>query len=285
MNIDAWLDDKLRSLIPSEEERSSIQNALFSVGRCLEQAGGEFRIAERYPCGSFEKMTMQAGRREADYVVVLREAPGDHTLVRLRGLFSQSLGLSDEPVVLHKAVALHFPTGVKVDVLPVSREGITLAGGAVDDKFRVGLNGLKHVEWFRRNAHGTPIHPTVRLLKHFRDMNPGWRSLSSFAAEVLAVNVLGSRAFGLGGLKQHFVEVLSQVADGYLSGPPGRRLLDPADAGNDLLYSRSDSELRMIQDAAQAGLRRINADAWSAVFLGTSAAPAPATNLGGRTLA
>lgn len=285
MNIDLWLDDKLRSLIPSEQERSSIQTALFDVSRCLEQAGGEFRIAERYTCGSFEKMTMQAGRREADYVTVLREPPSDYILESLKSLFAQNLNLIADPVVLYKAVALQFPSGVKVDVLPVNRQGVTASGGSASDKFRIGLNGLKHVEWFRQYAHGTPIHPTVRLLKNYRDMNPGWRSLSSFAIEVLAVNVLGSRSSSLGGLKQHFVEVLSQVADGYLLGPPGRRLLDPADAGNDLLYRRSDSELRMIQETAQAALRSVKSDAWSAVFLGASAAPAPETNLGGRTLA
>lgn len=285
MNIDLWLDDKLRSLIPSEQERANIQTALFDVGRCLEQAGGEFRVAERYPCGSFEKMTMQAGRREADYVVVLRDPPGDFTLDNLKSLFEQNLHLAGSPIILYKAVTLHFPNGVKVDVLPVNRHGVTQSGPTVNEKFRVGLNGLSHVAWFRQYAHGRPIHPAVRLLKNFRDMNPGWRSLSSFAIEVLSVNVLHSRSSSLGGLRQHFIEVLSQVADGYLSGPPGRRLLDPADGSNDLLYSRSDSELRRIQETAQAALRQAKTDAWSAIFLGTSAAPAPATNLGGRTLA
>lgn len=285
MNIDSWLDDKLRSLIPAEQERADIQGALYDIGRCLESSGGEFRVAERYPCGSFEKMTMLSGRNEADYVVVLRDGPSDNILHDLKSLFARNLNLSSDPAVLYKAVALHFPNGVKVDVLPVNRDGVTVSSSPVSDKFRIGLNGLRHVEWFRRNAHGTPIHPAVRLLKSFRESNSGWRSLSSFALEVLAVNLLRDRTGSLGGLRQHFIEVLSQVADGYLSGPPGRRLLDPADASNDLLYSRSDSDLRMIQETAQAALRRVQSDAWSAVFLGTSAAPAPATNLGGRTLA
>lgn len=277
MTPDAWMDGKLREVIPRASEDQAVRLALDAVETALEDAGGPFRIAERHPCGSFAKATMLAGRKEADLVVVLREPPTESTLEDFRDLLARAASAGGAKVC-YKAIAVEFADGVMVDVLPVAKPGITASAQSIPPKLLHALSGPKHVEWFTSVAHGTPVHPTVRLLKHFRATHPSWRRLSSFALEVLAVELLRGLDGGLSALFKH---VLSRVADGYLEK---RSLLDPADSANDLLSAVDDAERASIARAAREALRHVDSETWSSVFTGASAA-LPSSNIGGRTLA
>lgn len=163
---------------------------------------------------------------------------------------------------------------------------MTAAGTDVPAKLRHALSGIGHVQWFRKVAHETPLHPTVRLLKALRDERPTWSPLRSFAIELLAVEML--EKFQGSGLSSYFREALRRIADGWLTD---RKLPDPMDRENDLLAGLSDVARASIAADARAALRHIENDTWSAVSPGAAAVtsgetpPAPATNLGGRTLA
>lgn len=286
MTADHWLQRKHDQILPSETEYECVRRALDHVEATLAEHGGDpFRIAERYPCGSFAKRTMLAGRKEADLVVILAAAPASSTLDALAALFHDAPPVR-RAEVRHKAVALSFNDGVKVDVLPVAKDGVTAPGAEVPAKLRHALSGIGHVEWFKEAAHETPLHPTVRLLKAFRNEHPKWRSLRSFAIELLIVKML--RGFQGSGLANYFREALSQIAGGWLTD---QKLLDPKDQNNDLLAGLSDTARADIAADARSALRHIENDTWSAVFPGSATItlgetpPAPATNLGGRTLA
>jgi hypothetical protein len=274
---DAWLDEKLREALPSESERRMVRDALDRIEACLEAEGGALRIAERYPCGSFAKSTMLAGRREADLVVILREAPTDKTLEDLEAVLVRSLS-PEWSAIRHKAVSLGFSDGVKVDLLPVAKEGVTEASPEVPEKLRNALSGPLHVDWFKREAHNTPIHPTVCLLKLFRSTHAAWKALGSFSIEVLAVDLLRDRK---GGLVSHFKEVLSKIAGGYLED---KVLSDPANAANDILRNVGEDARARVADEARAVLPAIESGTWSAVFQGVDKV-LPSSNLGGSTLA
>jgi hypothetical protein len=277
MTSDEWLDAKYREACPSDNELQAVAQALDKVEDCLEREGGPLRIAQRYRCGSYAKSTMLTGRREADLVIVLREAPTDQTLDQMRTILVQGTSPSSSEIH-YKAIALGFADGVSVDVLPVAKVGITEPSPSVPAKLRHALSGPMHVDWFRREAHGTTIHPTVRLLKLFRGSHPAWRKLSSFKIEVLAVDALKGHEDGL---VNHFQGMLTKVAEGYLKG---KVLLDPADDQNDLLEGMTEEERSSIADEARSALRFIADSTWSAVFQSATAA-LPSSNLGGRTLA
>lgn len=277
MSAGAWLHSKHNDLIPPEEELQAVRKALDQVEHCLDETGGRWCIAERHPCGSYEKKTMLPGRKEADLVVVLREAPGEQTLEELRALLAERTS-AQEARVLGKAVALRFPEGVKVDVLPVAKPGVTEPSPDVPPKLRHALSGPQHVAWFRETAHNTPIHAVVRLLKALRDVYPALAPLRSFAIEVLAVTLL--RSFE-GDLADHFTRVVSALADAWLDG---RVLPDPADPSNDLLSGVAKDQRASITAKARDIRRSVESGTWSAVFAQVSAA-LPSSNLGGRTLA
>jgi hypothetical protein len=276
----SWLDDKYRSLVPSEAEMARVSDAIGRVEKALENRGGPWRIAERYPCGSFAKGTMLAGRSEADLVIVLREAVDAASLDRLAGVLHEDLGalLARRPVAKTKAVGVTFKNGVQVDVLPVWSKGLSEPVADVPEKLKVGLNGRFHVRWFTTEAHGTPVHPTVRLVKHFRDCHPELRPLSSFAIEVLAVWELEDF---WGNLADHFEGLLGTIARGDLEAP----LLDPADHSNDLLARVTTQQRTGIARVATRAVADIASRTWSQVFPTGPRPPRPGTNIGGQTLA
>jgi hypothetical protein len=278
MTGSSWLEAKHQSILPPDSELTSVRRALDEVEHRMTEAAGSFRIATRHPCGSFAKKTMLAGRKEADLVVVLSEAPTDRALDDLRDLLQGCAG-AQRAVVKHRAVEVDFLDGVHVDVLPTAKHGVTAPGSSIPKKLRHALNGPVHVEWFRQFAHGTPILQTVRLLKAVRTNDAAWQPLSSFAVEVLAVDLLtGYR----GDLRAYFVEALHRVANGELRN---RSLADPANPNNNLLADLSQSDRSAIAGAAAIAQRSIALDNWSSVFGGDSAPPPPASNIGGRTLA
>jgi hypothetical protein len=286
MSADHWLQRKHQQIVPSDAERESVRRALDHVEKTITEKGGQpFRIAQRYPCGSFEKRTMLAGRKEADLVLVLAEAPTSSSLDDLAALFTKTPPVRSADT-RYKAVALSFEDGAKVDVLPVAKDGVTAPGSDVPPKLRHALSGIEHVKWLKEAAHGTPLHPMICLLKAFRNEHPTWRPLRSFAIELLVVEML--HGFKGNGLLKHFHEAISQIANGWLSE---RKLLDPFDLNNDLLANVSEEARVAIASDARSALRHIENDTWSAVFPGAGAVtageapPAPATNLGGRTLA
>jgi hypothetical protein len=277
MNTDAWLQQKLyEELIPPQQEIDAVNTALMCVEQRLE-GSGIFRVAERYRCGSFAKGTMLAGRKEADLVVVLADAPDDRTLQVLKQTLDGLAGLRHS-LVHEKAVELNFEKGVHLDVLPVAKRGLTSEGPSIPRKLRRALSGPMHVQWFIENGHQSPIQNTVRLLKHFRDRY-GWKDLSSFAIEVMAVDIL--RGFPGTGMASYFGEVLSRLADGYLNG---RRLQDPASPGNDLVSDLTERDREDIAMAARRAVAMLKEGTMSAVFTGRQTMPPP-SNLGGRTLA
>ncbi len=274
---ESWLHAKLTEVIPTEAELRTVREALDKVATCLEREGGALRIAERHPCGSYEKKTMLTGRREADLVVVLREAPTDRTLADLKAVLERETA----PIsctIHHKAVALVYANDAKVDVLPVAKEGVTEPSTAVPAKLRHALSGPKHVQWFREKAHETAVHPTVRLLKLFRDRHSGWKALGSFAIELLAVDLLNGFQEDLEG---HFTKALREIADGALTT---KVLRDPARSSNDLLGDLTPGQRTAIAETARWAVKAIDKGSWSSVFQSPSDA-LPVSNLGGRTLA
>ena len=273
----SWLDKKQRELCPSDAELKTVRDALDAVETHLENAGGAFSIAKRHPCGSFAKSTMLVGRKEADLVVVLANAPSEETLDTLRDSLAACPGVQ-KAAVHFKAVELEFSHGVNVDVLPVAEPGVTASGPDIPDKLRHALSGPKHVEWFKKNAHGRPTHLIVRLLKKLKSDNKAFGALSSFAIEVLAVDILGGFE---GDLADHFEKVLSQLAGGYLEG---KTLPDPADASNDLLSKITSDERQAIAKKARTWLEDLQNGSPSSIFAAASAA-FPSSNIGGKTLA
>jgi hypothetical protein len=280
MNTDAWLDAKDREeLVPPGEELAAVREALDRVERRIERSA-TFRIARRRPCGSFAKGTMLRGRKEADLVLILADAPTDQTLRELEGLLSKDVYGLETADTQWKAVTLRFKDGVTVDVLPVAERGTTPEGASIPRKLRHALSGPLHVQWFADQAQGRPLHSTLRLLKHFRQQTPSWEPLSSFTLEVLAVETL--KSFSGKGLASYFEEILARVANGFLRN---RTLPQPVAPGHDLIAHLSDDQKDAIESAARQALTYLREGTLSAVFAGKRAVPPPATNLGGKTLA
>jgi hypothetical protein len=280
MSTDAWLDAKVREeLVPSEAELEAVREALDRVERRIDSSA-VFRISSRHPCGSFAKGTMLRGRKEADLVLVLADAPTDQTLRELEALLSKDLPGLESVQTIWKAVGVRFKNGVTVDVLPVAERGVTPEGASIPRKLRHALSGPQHVQWFAERAQGRPLHSTVRLLKHFRQQTEAWEPLSSFTLEVLAVEIL--KNFPGKGLAGHFEEVLAHVANGFLRN---RVLPQPVAPGHDLIAHLDDSRKDGIESAARQALNHLRAGNLSVVFSGRKTVPPPATNLGGRTLA
>ena len=290
MSSGEWLDLKCRTLaVPSTSpEWKSVRSALDAVERCIETSR-VLRIAERYPCGSFEKNTMLPSRMEADLVVILSDAPTSETLDTLRQLLEEGLPrashgvpLARPPCESFKAIQLEFANGVKVDVLPVAKHGVTPPGPSVPRKLRVALSGPEHVRWFESSAHESVIHNVVRALKHFRELRPTeWGPLFSFAIEVLAVRLLEHHKNK--GLTWSFRHVLDEVGKGWLLN--GRVLPDPAQPGNDLLMDLDEPTRQRITDAARRAVAWIDAEQWTEVFPLARQPPRVEANLGGKTLA
>jgi len=283
MNPGEWLDLKCRKLaVPeTDPEWQEVSDALGDVERCIE-GSGVLRIAQRYRCGSFEKKTMLPGRKEADLVIVLPEPPTNQTLDVLRQVLDSGLPLAHPAKELFKAVQMEFTNGVKVDVLPVAKQGVTPPGTSVPQKLMIALNGLEHVRWFERHAHGTVIHNAVRALKYFRDLHLAqWGSLSSFAVEVLSVDLL--EAHKDRGLYWCFRQVLDQLGQGWLLD--GRRLPDPARPENDLLAGLDEDDRRRIADESRRAVKWVDQEQWSEVFPSKRQPPRVDTSLGGKTLA
>jgi tRNA nucleotidyltransferase (CCA-adding enzyme) len=271
-----FLDGVLRDLVPTEGELSAVQRRVDDVVRRLPA------VAEVHPAGSWTKGTMLRGRKEADIVVVLSEPPDGRTLDDLAANLAGLGGLRRKPDTSFKAVQLEFEDGVLIDLLPVAKDGRTPDGPSVPRKLRHALAGVEHVQWLKQNAHGSVVHPVIRLMKHFRDMHKAaFHGLSSFAIEVLCVEVGTS-----GDLAGAFQGVLRQLADGFLlpNGVP-RRLADPARPQLDLVSELTPSHRADIQLCARRALDAMSASTWSQVFpRDERPLPPPAANLGGRTL-
>lgn len=280
MNPDQWLNNKLNEIMPSDTEEEAIRKALDFVETTFEQKGGHFRIAERYPCGSFMKRTMLAGRREADLALIMVEKPTEDTLDQIETMM-RSASRVRQANKRWKAVQVEFYDGVQVDVLPVAKQGITEDAEKAEERFKIACNSKPHVQWFIQNAHRTPIHPTVRLMKYLRSRRRVWQEIHSFGIEILCVNILHN--YSASGLSKYIEQVLRKVASGYLlSG----QLLDPVDSSRDIIQGMTSDTRQAITDDAMACVRAIENESWSAVFAESSwAVPPPAANIGGRTLA
>ncbi len=270
------LDDLHKGIVPTDAEKRAVQLRVDDVIDILAD------IAEVHPAGSWAKSTMLKGRKEADIVLVLSKAPDDRTLEEFAAELGRLSGLKRKPDTSFKAVQLEFDDGVLVDVLPVAQDGRTPDGPSVPRKLRHALSGIKHVEWLKREAHGTVLHPVIRLTKHFRNTHAhGFHDMSSFAIEVMCVEMKLT-----GDLSEAFTEVLRKLGDGWLA-PDGRlrKLLDPVESGNDLLADLDVDQRRDIADCATAALAAIEASSWSQVFpTDKGTLPPPGSNLGGRTL-
>lgn len=264
------------NITPTPIEVRDVQD---TVNRVLASSRDHLRIAEVRPAGSWEKGTMLRGRQEADVIAILADAPTDATLERLATHLDGTVaGLRRRPETSRKAVNLHFTNGVSIDLLPTARDGRTAPGPSVPRKLRHAWKGIYHVQWLQEHAHGTVTHQVIRLAKHLRNCHPrDFHSMSSFAIEVMCVEM------GLAGnLSDAFEAMLQKLGGGWLDG---RRLLDPADGGNDLLSDFSTSERRDVARRAAAAHAAALTGTWTAVFPTDSGTlPPPAGNLGGRTL-
>lgn len=270
------LDGVLRTIVPTQGELDAVQRRVDDVIKLLPS------VAEVHPAGSWAKGTMLKGRKEADVVVVLSEPPDARTLDELAAQLGALPGLREKPDTSFKAVQLEFSDGVSIDLLPVAKDGRTPEGPSVPKKLRHALAGVEHVAWLKRQAHGSVLHPVIRLMKHFRNTHrASFHGLSSFAVEVLCVEVGAA-----GDLAATFEGVLKQLAGGWLApdGAP-RRLADPVRPHIDLLADLSAGHRADIGSSARRALDAMAASTWSQVFPGDGRPlPPPAANLGGRTL-
>ena len=275
MSSRQYLASLLDDITPTNHEKREVQDA---VDRVVAATRPLLPLAEIRPAGSWAKSTMLRGRKEADIVAILAEAPSDATLARLAEHLGTLSGLQAKPTTSVKAVNLVFTNGVKIDLLPTARDGRTPWGPSVPRKLRHGWKGVRHVEWLTTNAHGTVTHQIIRLMKHFRNCNArDFHDMSSFGIEIMCVE-MGLR----GNLADGFLEVLRRLDSGWLDG---RRLGDPADQNNDVITDLTVADRRDIARCARTALASATAETWSAVFPGDAGTlPPPAGNLGGRTL-
>lgn len=271
MTTNRWLDTRRQELIPAESERREVQSAVDDVCSTLR---ADWRIAEVYPCGSAAKGTMLRGRKEADVVLVMRDAPVPQTLEYFRSLLAAGAGVR-AVTIRHKAVCVEFQNGVSVDVLPAASEGMTEPGGSIPGKHRRAMDGRKHVEWFQREGHATGAHDVVRLTKHWRDVQGLSEILCSFGLEVLTVEVL--RAAGGGSLENRFTHVLEGLAQRRAQVQDPAR---PSQWVNNLTPSEQDRVCR----AARASLEHLRQGNPSLAFAGRSY-PGGLSGLGGAPLA
>lgn len=232
MGLAESLDAIVKQHTPDEAEERLIQKRVDEV---LTAAGGFTPIAARHPAGSFAKGTMLKGRKEGDVVAVLSEAPTDRTLADLERHLQKMLPEAAVSTT-YKAIRLQFRDGVCVDLLPVARSGTTPSGPSVPRKLRHALDGIAHVDWARKQIHGSVRHPAVRLMKRLRDIHPELRPLSSFAVEVACVTCVPRETRGLdAALRLAVVGLLDlvQSRDG---------LIDPADLHNNLVADLTPTE-------------------------------------------
>lgn len=278
MKLGPYLSAKVEELLPVPHELNAVEAGITNVENCLTTVGQDLRIAQRHRCGSYAKKTMLARRMEADVVVVLRDPPSSHILDRLQDAFSHHLRGVRRMEPKYKALEVVFNSGASVDVLPVASDGHTLDAGSVDERFRVGLNGQRHVEWFVQNAHGRVIHPTVRLLKAIREEHAAWKThTTSFSLELAAVSALqGFR----GGLDDALLHVLTRMK----SDPHWLTTLsDPADPANRVLSRLGPAQLAEVSAVAARLLDAVERGNPSTLF-SAAGVPGPSQNLGGRTL-
>jgi hypothetical protein len=263
-------------IVPTDAELVAVQAAVDAVTASTREL---MPLAEVRPAGSWAKKTMLRGRKEADIVAILAEAPTDFTLEEMRRHLAGLDGLRGEPTVSYKAVNLEFQNGVSIDLLPIAKAGRTPSGPSVPRKLRHAWSGVEHVQWLRANAHGTVTHQVIRLAKHLRDAHSAsMGALTSFAIEAMCVEMKLT-----GDLYSAFEGFLAQLAGGWVEG---RRLTDPANPNNDLLEELRPSDRTAITRAASLALSGARASTWSAVFPSgdSGTLPPPASNLGGRTL-
>jgi len=279
MNPRTHLESIYQEIVPTEREIALVQNRIDQVIGIAECWGD---VAEVRPAGSWAKGTMLRGRKEADVVMVLARAPDSHTLNDISNYLTRIPGLHGRPTVSYKAVNLEFYDGVSIDLLPVAKHGRTDDGPSVPRKLRHALAGIEHVGWLKRQAHGTVLHPLIRLMKHFRDCHErDFHGMSSFAIEVMCVEH-GAQ----GNIYAAFRGLLESLHGGWLlPGGVRRRLSDPATPGQDLIDKLSVAALGDVSCRAGRAVQAIDAQTWSQVFpRDRSSLPPPAGNLGGRTL-
>lgn len=269
MKTSDWLDARRRELIPSREELHDVQVAVDAVCSSLRD---NWRIAEIYPCGSAAKGTMLRGRKEADVVLILRDAPTPQTLESFNSTLAASAGVH-RSAIRHKAVEVQFQSGVSVDVLPAALSGLTEDGGSIPRKHRRALDGPAHVTWFNQEGHATGAHDIVRLAKHWRDIHG--LDLSSFGLEVLTVNAL--RSTGGGSLEDRFAAVLERLAQGQI------RVQDPARL-SEWINDLARDEIERLSRVARSSLEQLRQSNPSRAFAGSSY-PSTLTGIGGTPLA
>lgn len=254
-------------LAPPKGEVLAVQRSINAI------LGALNNVAEAHPCGSWAKGTMLRGRKEADIVAIMSEAPDARTLGEVARLVGGIEGVSVSQ--RHKAVEVAFPDGVSVDVLPVAREDRTPPGNNIPRKLRHARSGPAHVQWFREAAGDKPLREVVRLVKRWRDSRD--IHLPSFAIEVLAAKAVPRNR----GLDAWFTATVAAVRDQFQSGPA--HLDDPVVPGSNVLQRYPPADCQRTAEEARAALVAAESGSWSRVFTNAQVAP-PGSNLGGRTL-
>lgn len=264
-----WLDARRQQLTPTATERADVQEAINTVSRAIHSV---FSIAEIHPCGSAAKGTMLKGRKEADLVLITKEAPTSQTLDAFRSVLSEAPNVQSAKR-LHKAVETVFHNGVSVDVLPAAKTGLTDEGESIPRKHRHALDGLAHVRWFKTEGHFEGAHDLVRLAKNWRDANG--LSLTSFGLEVLTVRTLKSA--GARNLNECFSSVLAELARGNIA------VVDPVRSGHriNVLDQR---EAERVMAAARASLDHLQRGEPHRAFAG-SGYPSSVRGIAGTPLA
>lgn len=269
MDRQEWLAAKLQQITPSDSETRALQDALDRVREALGQV---VSIAAIYPCGSAAKHTNLRGRNEGDLLLVMSTAPTSQTLERFRLVLSQVPGV-DRAAIIYKSVAVHFRSGISIDVLPGAQVGLTEDGDSIPRKHRIAFDGAKHVEWFRSAGHATSAHGLVRLIKHWRDLHG--LSLSSFGLEVLTVEVL--RGLASRRLDAGFEAVLERLARGDFA------VVDPVRSSN-WINRRSGADAARVIRVAQESLAYLRQGNLPHVFA-AAIYPSSVSGLGGAPLA
>ena len=276
-----FFEETLDQIRPTPTERSQVQAR---IDQAIDHIRAWNPVAELHPCGSWAKRTMLAGRKEADLVMVMAAAPDDRTLDDLATHLSSLPGRARRPEVKNKAVALEFIDGVKLDLLPVAKDGRTPDGPSIPRKLRHALSGIEHVQWFKRETAGTPLAQVVMLLKYIKQLHaPAFDVLPSFALEVIAVEICHDP---IDDINEQVFHTLEGIAVGFLN--PGQELgflRDPAVPSRNLLADLAPAELDAIQHKAGQLARNIYDGEWYALFPRDGYLPSADSNIGGRTLA
>jgi hypothetical protein len=276
-----FFEKTLDQIRPSPTERKQVQAR---IDQTVEHIHAWNPVAELHPCGSWAKRTMLAGRKEADLVMIMATAPDDRTLGELAAHLASLPGRARRPEVKNKAVALEFNDGVKLDLLPVAKDGRTPEGPSIPRKLRHALSGIEHVQWFKRETAGTPLAQVVMLLKYIKQLHaPAFDALPSFALEVIAVGLCREP---IDDINDQVFHTLEDIAVGFLN--PGQELAflhDPAVPSRNLLADLNREDLEAIQHKAGQLARHIYDGEWYALFPRDGYLPSSDSNIGGRTLA